>query len=191
MTPAVCRDPENAGEAVSQPCNVPRSSFMIDGVGGLITWIIVLVAAFFVLVVLAVFARYFRLWIQSVTTGAGHRHLRPAGHDLPQGQPDGDRPQQDHGGAGRAGRRDGHHQQGAGGPLPGRRQRAAGDPRADRRQQGQDDRARLQAGHGHRPGRPQRAGSGADQRLSQGDRLPGARLGTRLARRASPRTAFS
>jgi uncharacterized protein YqfA (UPF0365 family) len=43
---------------------------MIDGVGGLITWIIVLVAAFFVLVALAVFARYFRLWIQSLTTGA-------------------------------------------------------------------------------------------------------------------------
>jgi uncharacterized protein YqfA (UPF0365 family) len=36
----------------------------------LITWIIVLVAAFFVLVALAVFARYFRLWIQSLTTGA-------------------------------------------------------------------------------------------------------------------------
>jgi uncharacterized protein YqfA (UPF0365 family) len=35
-----------------------------------ITWIIVLVVAFFVLIALAVFARYFRLWIQSVTTGA-------------------------------------------------------------------------------------------------------------------------
>ena len=32
--------------------------------------------------------------------------------------------------------------------------------------QGQDHRPRLQAGHGHRPGRPQRARSRADQRLS-------------------------
>src|SRR3972149_3010542 len=36
----------------------------------LITWIVILVVAFFVLIALAVFARYFRLWIQSVTTGA-------------------------------------------------------------------------------------------------------------------------
>jgi uncharacterized protein YqfA (UPF0365 family) len=36
----------------------------------LITWIIILVVAFFVLIALAVFARYFRLWIQSLTTGA-------------------------------------------------------------------------------------------------------------------------
>src|SRR5262245_21777833 len=36
----------------------------------LITWIIILVVALFLLVCLAVFARYFRLWIQSVTTGA-------------------------------------------------------------------------------------------------------------------------
>lgn len=43
---------------------------MDNGVTGLITWIVVLVAAFFVLVALAVFARYFRLWIQSLTTGA-------------------------------------------------------------------------------------------------------------------------
>ena len=36
----------------------------------LITWIVILAVAFFLLIVLAVFARYFRLWIQSVTTGA-------------------------------------------------------------------------------------------------------------------------
>jgi uncharacterized protein YqfA (UPF0365 family) len=36
----------------------------------LITWIIILVVGFFVLIALAVFARYFRLWIQSLTTGA-------------------------------------------------------------------------------------------------------------------------
>ena len=36
----------------------------------LITWIVILVVAFFGLIAFAVFARYFRLWIQSVTTGA-------------------------------------------------------------------------------------------------------------------------
>ncbi len=36
----------------------------------LITWIVILVVAFFGLIALAVFARYFRLWIQSITTGA-------------------------------------------------------------------------------------------------------------------------
>ena len=36
----------------------------------LITWIVILVVAFFGLIALAVFARYFRLWIQSMTTGA-------------------------------------------------------------------------------------------------------------------------
>ena len=119
------------------------------------------------------------------------RHLRPAGHDLSQGQSHRDRPQQDHGRAGRPDRRDRHHQQGARSPLPGRRQRAAGDSRDHRRQEGQDDRSRFQAGHGHRPGRPQRARSRADQRLSQGDRLPRAR--TRPASRSTPwpRTAFS
>jgi uncharacterized protein YqfA (UPF0365 family) len=35
-----------------------------------ITWIVILGAALFLLVCLAIFARYFRLWIQSVTTGA-------------------------------------------------------------------------------------------------------------------------
>ncbi|MEX2115164.1 MAG: flotillin-like protein FloA [Pirellulales bacterium] len=40
------------------------------GIGGLITWIVILVAAFFALVAFAVFARYFRLWIQSITTKA-------------------------------------------------------------------------------------------------------------------------
>ena len=41
-----------------------------EGATQLITWIIILVVAFFVLIALAVFARYFRLWIQSLTTGA-------------------------------------------------------------------------------------------------------------------------
>jgi uncharacterized protein YqfA (UPF0365 family) len=36
----------------------------------LITWIVILVVAFFGLIAFAVFARYFRLWIQSLTTGA-------------------------------------------------------------------------------------------------------------------------
>jgi len=36
----------------------------------LITWIVILVVAFFGLIAFFVFARYFRLWIQSVTTGA-------------------------------------------------------------------------------------------------------------------------
>ncbi|MGD9720885.1 MAG: flotillin-like protein FloA [Pirellulales bacterium] len=40
------------------------------GATQLITWIIILVVAFFVLIALAIFARYFRLWIQSITTGA-------------------------------------------------------------------------------------------------------------------------
>ncbi len=35
-----------------------------------ITWAIILVVGFFVLIVMAVFARYFRLWIQSLTTRA-------------------------------------------------------------------------------------------------------------------------
>ena len=119
------------------------------------------------------------------------RHLRPVGHDVSQGQSHGDRAQQDHGRAGRLDRRDGHHQQGARGPLPGRRQRAAGDSLDHRRQEGQDDRSRFQAGHGHRPGRPQRARSRADQRLSQGDRLPGPRRGAANRSTRSPRTASS
>ena len=96
-----------------------------------------------------------------------HRHLRSAGHDLPQGQSDGDRPQQDHGRAGGHRRRAGRHLEGPRGPLSGRRQRAAGDPRPDRRHQGQTGRSRLQTGHGHRSGRPQRARSRADQRQSR------------------------
>jgi uncharacterized protein YqfA (UPF0365 family) len=38
--------------------------------GSLMMWIIILVVAFFGLIMLAVFARYARLWIQSITTGA-------------------------------------------------------------------------------------------------------------------------
>ena len=36
----------------------------------MITWIVILAAAFVLLIAFAVFARYFRLWIQSVATGA-------------------------------------------------------------------------------------------------------------------------
>ncbi|HEX3727491.1 MAG TPA: flotillin-like protein FloA [Pirellulales bacterium] len=36
----------------------------------LISWVVILAVGFFLLICLAVFARYFRLWIQSITTGA-------------------------------------------------------------------------------------------------------------------------
>ena len=65
--------------------------------------VVVVVGIIFGLIVLAVFTRYFRFWIQSKTTGAGIGIFDLLGHDLPQGQPGGDRPQQDHGRAGRPG----------------------------------------------------------------------------------------
>ena len=50
----------------------------------------------------AVFARYFRLWIQSVTTGARIGIFDLLGMTFRKVNPDGHRPQQDHGRAGRA-----------------------------------------------------------------------------------------
>ena len=109
-----------------------------------ILWVIGgIIALFAVLVVLAVFARYFRLWIQSVTTGAGisifdllgmtFRKVNPAvivRSKIMAVQ------------AGLDEATTASRAKAPGGPLPGRRQRAAGDPLADRRQQGQDDRPR-------------------------------------------------
>ena len=59
----------------------------------------------------------------------------------------------------------------AGGPLSGRRQRPQRDQGDHRRASGRH-RPGLRPRRGHRPGRPRRARRRADQRLSQGDRLP-------------------
>ena len=98
------------------------------------------------LAIFAIFARYFRLWIQSVTTGAGigifdlmrmtFRKVNPTVivrskiMAVQAGLDDERR----------------HHDQGARGPLPGRRQRAAGDPLDDHRPQGEDHRPRISSG---------------------------------------------
>ena len=58
-----------------------------------------------------------------------------------------------------------------GGPLSRRRQRAQRDQGDHRRPSGRH-RPGLRPRRGHRPGRPRRARRRADQRLSQGDRLP-------------------
>ena len=156
-----------------------------------ITIIVLFVLFFFAVIVLAVFARYFRLWIQSVTTGAGIGIFDLLGMTFRKVNPAVIVRSKIMAVQAGIGDEQGVTSQGPGGPLPGRRQRAAGDPLADRRQQGQADRPGLQAGHGHRPGRPQRAGSRADQRQSQGDRLPRPRHAARNRSTAWPRTASS
>ena len=86
---------------------------------------------------------------------------------------------------------DGHHHPAARGPLSGRRQRAQRDPGDHRRPSGRH-RPGLRPRRGHRPGRPRRARRRADQRLSQGDRLPRPASGRSAPRSApSPRTASS
>ncbi len=70
---------------------------------GNVLWLVLLVVVLIVgLAFFAIFARYFRLWIQSVTTGAGIGISRPVADDVSQGQSDRDYAQQDHGRAGRA-----------------------------------------------------------------------------------------
>ncbi len=121
----------------------------------------------------------------------GERQHPGAGRDVvPQGESEYHRPLEDHGlpgGPVGEGRDD---DPGAGSPLPGRRQRPERRPGADRRQPGRHP-AVVQAGRGDRPGRPQRAGSRADQRESQGHPLPRPELQGGRRSTASPRTAFS
>ena len=151
-----------------------------------ITIIVLFVLFFFAVIAMAVFARYFRLWIQSKTTGAGISIFDLLGMTFRKVNPAvivrskimavqagiGD----EHGVTSKA----------LEAPLSGRRQRAPGHPLAGGREQGQVGRSELQAGNGHRPGRAQRARSGADQRLSQGDRLPGPQHRQGIARRRGP-----
>ena len=87
------------------------------------------------------------------------------------------------------GSRNGHHHAATRGPLPGRRQRAERDPRHHRRAPGRH-RPGLRPRGGDRPGRPRRARRRADERLSQGDRLPrSGKVEANDARAPSPRTA--
>ena len=120
-------------------------------------------------------------------------HVEPDRDEPAAGECADDRRGEDHGDAGGRGHRsaDRHHDAAAGGPLPGRRQRAARDPRDHRRPSGRH-RPRFRPGGGDRPGRPRRARCGADQRLSEGDRLPRpGEVGPRRRSAPSPRTASS
>ena len=135
--------------------------------GRLLIIVGIVIGLFFALIVLAVFARYFRLWIQSVTTGAGigifdllgmtFRKVNPAvivrSKIMAVQAGIGD----EQGVTSKA--LEAHYLAGGNVPLVIRS--------PDRRRQGQARRTRLQTGHGHRPGRPQRAGSRADQRQSR------------------------
>ena len=116
---------------------------------------------------------YGKLWFQAYMSNARVSMLEPDRHEPAAGQRRRDRARQDHGHAGRRRQRsgDGHHHAPARGPLPGRRQRAERDQRDHRRASGRH-RSRLRSRRGHRPGRPRRARRRADERLSQGDRLP-------------------
>ena len=58
-----------------------------EGLGIMAGVIFAVMVLFVLLIIVAVFANYFRLWIQSFLTGRRHQHLGPDRHDLPQGQP--------------------------------------------------------------------------------------------------------
>jgi hypothetical protein len=121
-------------------------------------WLVVVIGALIIaMAFFAIFARYFRLWIQSVTTGAGigifdllrmtFRKVNPTVITRSKIM------------AVQAGIYESS-------PLPGRRKCAARDSLDDRRAEGQDHRPRFQTRDGDRPGRSQYSGSCADQRLS-------------------------
>ena len=104
----------------------------------IITIAVIFLALIFALFAFVVFARYFRLWIQSVTTGAGIGIFDLLGMTFRKVNPTVIVRSKIMAVQAGLGRRYRHHQQSAGGPLPGRRQCAAGDPGDHRRQQGQD-----------------------------------------------------
>ena len=151
------------------------------------------VGAILALIILLVGVTYFPLWFQAYMSSAnvsiwsliGMSFRQVNARVIVQGKIMADA------GGHRRGTRDGHHHPPARSPLPGRRQRAQRDHGDHRRPSGRH-RPGLRPGRGHRPGRPRRARRRADQRLSQGDRLPRPASGRARPRSApSPRTASS
>ena len=72
-----------------------------DFFNGNTLWLVILFATLIVsLAFVAIFVRYFRLWIQSVTTGAGIGILRSCADVVTKSESNRDYPQQDHGCAG-------------------------------------------------------------------------------------------
>ncbi len=111
---------------------MPQKPLVPDMMSSL--WSVTIVASVLVLLVglvlVAVFARYFRFWIQSITTGAGIGIFDLLGMTFRKVNPTVIVRSKIMAVQAGIGDRDGVTSKAPGGPLPGRRQRAAGDPRA-------------------------------------------------------------